>query len=212
MSATCVDNAGKSVTATSAPFGYDVTPPSLVATASPADKRVMLNWQTSGDLAPTVSVSVTRSAGAGQAAPETIYSGAADHYLDTHVRNGVHYTYTLTAIDQAGHATAQTVVVTPGPRLLSPIQDAHLSVPPVLIWTPVRGASYYNVQLYRNGKVLSTWPTRASLQLRRRWRFHGHRYRLAPGRYRWFVWPGFGKRSAERYGHAIGSGTFVVVR
>jgi hypothetical protein len=211
VSASCVDNAGKTVAATSAPFAYDVTPPALIATASPADKRVALSWQTGGDLAPTVSVSVTRSSGAGQA-PDAIYAGAANHYVDTHVRNGVQYTYTITAIDQAGHATVQPVVVTPGPRLLSPTQDAHLSAPPILTWTPVTGASYYNVQLYHNGKVLSTWPDRPSLQLRHRWRFDGHRHRLAPGRYRWFVWPGFGKRSAARYGHAIGSGTFVVVR
>jgi hypothetical protein len=211
VSAACVDNAGKAVTATSAPFAYDVTPPTLAITASPADKRVALNWQTGGDLAPTVSVRVTRISRAGHASPATIYSGAANHYVDTDVRNGVHYTYTITAIDQAGHSSVQAVGVTPGPRLLSPIRDAHLSAPPMLTWTPVPHASYYNVQLFRKGKVLSIWPDHASLQLRRRWRFEGHRYRLAPGRYRWFVWPGFGKRSAGRYGHKIGSGTFVVV-
>ena len=80
----------------------------------------------------------------------------------------------------------------------------------MLTWTPVRGATYYNVQLYRQGaKVLSMWPAHARLQLPRNWRFDGHRYRLRPGRYRWFVWPGFGKRSAGRYGHRIGAGTFV---
>lgn len=212
VSATCVDNAGKTVTATSAPFAYDVTPPTLSVTASSADEQVALNWQTGGDLAPVVSVSVTRSPDAGQAGPGTVYSGSANRYVDTHVRNRVRYTYTITAVDQAGHASVQTVLATPGARLLSPIEDAHLSAPPLLTWTAVHGASYYNVQLYRNGKVLSIWPDHASLRLRRHWRFDGRRYRLAPGRYRWFVWPGFGKRSAGRYGHAIGSGTFVVVR
>jgi hypothetical protein len=212
LSATCVDNAGKSVTVVSAPFAYDVTPPSLSVAASPADHSVGLSWQTGGELAPLASVNVTRSPGSEHAAADTVYSGGAGGYRDTHVRNGVRYTYTITALDQAGNASTRTIVVRPGPRLLSPAANAQLSAPPMLTWTPVSHASYYNVQLYRNGKILSTWPERPRLQLRRHWRFDGRRYRLAPGRYRWFVWPGFGKRRAARYGHVIGSGTFVVVR
>jgi hypothetical protein len=212
VSATCVDNAGKTVTATSAPFAYDITPPSLSAVASPADQSVTLTWQTGNDLAPLATVSVTRSPAAGDAAPAMVYSGDAGGYVDRHVRNGVRYAYTITARDQAGNASAQTVVVTPGPRLLSPAANARVSAPPMLTWTPVPRASYYNVQLYRGGKVLSVWPTHARLQLRRRWRFDGRRFKLAPGRYRWFVWPGYGKRSAARYGHVIGRGTFDVTR
>jgi len=68
------------------------------------------------------------------------------------------------------------------------------------------------VQLYRHGKVLSLWPKHASLQLRREWKFDGRRYHLKPGRYRWYVWPGFGRRSAGRYGGVIGQGMFIVVR
>jgi hypothetical protein len=30
--------------------------------------------------------------------------------------------------------------------------------------------------------------------------------------YRWYVWPGFGPRSANRYGKLLGTRTFVVVR
>ncbi|MFZ0090593.1 MAG: hypothetical protein WAL63_13850, partial [Solirubrobacteraceae bacterium] len=71
-------------------------------------------------------------------------------------------------------------------------------------------AAYYNVQVFRHGKILSAWPKRASLQLAKSWRFGGHRYRLKPGRYRWYVWPGFGRRSAAHYGRRVGSGTFVV--
>ena len=57
---------------------------------------------------------------------------------------------------------------------------------------------------------MSTWPDGAGLQLKRRWRFAGHHYKLLPGRYKWFVWPGYGERSAGHYGRVIGSGTFVV--
>jgi hypothetical protein len=208
LSATCVDNAGKTVNVVSAPFAFDVTPPSLTAAADPGDGSVQLSWQAGGDLAPTASITVTRSPGDG-----TVYSGNSTGYTDTSARNGTRYTYTITARDVAGNASTQTVVATPAPRLLQPVANANvqMSAPPVLTWTPVRGATYYNVQLYRHGaKVLSMWPVHAKLQLPRKWRFEGHRYRLKPGRYGWFVWPGFGKRSAGRYGHRIGARTFVV--
>jgi hypothetical protein len=90
---------------------------------------------------------------------------------------------------------------------------ARIVAPPQLAWTPKRYADYYNVQLFRGGtKVLSIWPTAASIQLTRTWRFAGHRHRLKPGSYRWYVWPGFGPRAANNYGRLIGTGTFVIVR
>jgi hypothetical protein len=212
VSGTCSDNAGKSVTVASAPFAYDATPPTLSATANPGDQSAALSWQAGGDVAPIASIQVSRSTKAAGVA--TVYSGTGTGFEDSHLRNGVPYIYTITARDQAGNVAAQTVQVTPGARLLSPAANAHLTAPPMLTWTPVPGASYYNVQLYRGdpSKVLSLWPVHASLQLHRTWRFEGHHYRLKPGRYKWYVWPGFGRRKAARYGRAIGSGTFVVVR
>jgi hypothetical protein len=212
---TCIDNAGKSVTVASAPFAYDVTPPSLTINANPGDRSVALSWQTGGDIDPMASFVVTRSRlGGHAAATTTVYTGLAGGFLDTHVRNGAGYQYTITAVDQAGNASARTVTVRPGPRLLAPAANAHVSAPPMLSWTPIRGATYYNVQLYhgRGHKVLSVWPKQATLQLRQAWRFDGRRYHLKPGRYRWYVWPGFGRRNAADYGHAVGSGTFIVVR
>jgi hypothetical protein len=77
-------------------------------------------------------------------------------------------------------------------RLLSPRQGAVLSQPPLLRWAGAPAATHYNVQLWRDGrKVLSRWPERAQLQLRRFWRYKGHWYSLRPARYRWFVWPGY---------------------
>ena len=214
VAATCTDNAGKTVTAVSAPFAYDATPPALSATATAGDQSVALSWQAGGDVAPIASVQVTRSGGTTAAAAATVYSGDGSGFTETHLKNGVHYTYTITARDAAGNVALQTVAATPAERLLSPTADAHVAAPPMLIWTAVPGATYYNVQLFRADptKLLSIWPKHASLQLRRTWRFDGRRYRLKPGKYRWYVWPGFGRRSAGRYGHMVGSGTFVVVR
>jgi hypothetical protein len=208
VSTTCVDNAKNKVTATSAPFAYDATPPSLTATASTGDRTVALSWQTGGDIAPIAAISVVRSPGG------AVYSGTASGYQDNNVQDGVRYSYTVTAVDAAGNSSSQTISATPQAALIAPVNSARLAGPPLLSWTPVRGASYYNVQLYRDGKtkVLSIWPIKAQLQLKRNWRYDGRMYRLKPGRYRWFVWPGFGKRRAARYGHAIGSWTFVVAR
>jgi hypothetical protein len=209
VTGSCVDNAGKTVTATSAPFAYDAAPPSLAVSANAGDQSVALVWSSSGDPAPIVAARVTRQ-------PDTTggpaYAGDATGFEDTSVRDGVQYAYTVSVEDAAGNVASQTITATPGPRLLAPIANAALTAPPMLSWTPVKGASYYNVQLYRDGKVLSTWPAHARLQLRRSWKFDGRRFRLKPGRYRWYVWPGFGRRSAARYGHRIGAGTFVVAR
>ena len=77
----------------------------------------------------------------------------------------------------------------------------------------VPGATYYNVQLFRgNRKVLSVWPRQARFQLRAAWRFGGSSHRLTPGRYHWYVWPGFGRVSASRYGKRAASRDFVLTR
>jgi len=101
----------------------------------------------------------------------------------------------------------------PGPHLLQPAGGITLAAPPLLRWTPVRGARYYNVQLFRDGKkVLSAWPRKPRLQLERRWHFAGDRHRLTEGDYRWFVWPGEGARADRRYGDRIGARRFTVDR
>ena len=83
----------------------------------------------------------------------------------------------------------------------------------MLRWTPVRGARYYNVQLFRKGhKILSAWPRRAHFQLERRWRFKGVKRKLADGGYRWMVWPGEGARADRRYGERIGARRFTIDR
>ena len=118
----------------------------------------------------------------------------------------------MTLTDEAGNDARRTLRVVPGPRLREPAAKQQLITPPLLRWTPVRGARYYNVQLKRGGKkILSRWPGAAQLQLPATWRFKGRRHRLEPGRYRWVVWPGEGPRSEGRYGPRIGARSFVMV-
>jgi hypothetical protein len=210
VSGSCTDNAGKTAAVTSAPFAYDATRPSVYVAADTGDRVANLNWSMSG-LAPAERFRLARQPGLHGKSPSVVYRSSATAFKDTRVRNGVHYLYTVTALDAAGNTGLSTIVAKPGLRLIAPAGAVSLSAPPLLRWTSDRKADYYNVQLYRgNRKVLSAWPKRAGFQLASKWSYRGHRYRLRPGKYRWYVWPGFGRRSAVNYGAAIGSSTFVV--
>jgi hypothetical protein len=211
VSGTCTDQAGKTALAT-ASFAYDATPPTVSVSTKTGDHLVTLSWQAGGDVAPVVSLEITRSRAVGGGSKTMLHSGPTGTFTDTHVSDFVRYRYTITAVDQAGNVSVRTVTAVPGPRLLWPPIGIYLTAPPLLLWTAVRGADYYNVQLYRSTqKVLSTWPGNARLQLKRSWSYRGRRFQLKPGRYNWYVWPGYGARSAARYGRLIGRGTFVIV-
>ena len=132
-------------------------------------------------------------------------------YTDRGLTDGVRYRYSVTAFDAADNAAAGSAQATPTAPLFSPPAGARLTAPPRLAWKPVPKARYYNVQVWRRRKIFSAWPTTTSLRLPRGWTFQGRRYRLAPGRYRWYVWPGLGARSAKRYGSVLGSSSFVIV-
>jgi hypothetical protein len=96
--------------------------------------------------------------------------------------------------------------------LYSPPANASVSVPPLLAWRAVRGARYYNVQLYRRGrKILSLWPRTPRLQLHRKWIFRGHAQRLRPGVHVWAVWPAYGTFKHPRYGRMLGLSMFRFV-
>ena len=199
----CHDRAGN-VATLSVPLRYHATPPSLKVRVSPGDGRVSLSWRATG------RVQVVRSPGLRGAHASRLYEGTSRSFTDSHLRDGARYTYSVRAKDGAGNVTKRSITVTVGPRLVAPVNDALVATPPLLRWTPVRGASYYNVQLFRGGKLLSTWPVRSTLQLSRTWRFGGHQYRLTSGRYAWYVWPGFGEIGLGRYGRLIGHSTFVI--
>jgi hypothetical protein len=199
----CHDRAGNGV-AFSVPLRYQATPPALKVRVSPGDGRVSLSWRATG------KVQVVRSPGLRGARASRLYEGTSSSFTDTHCRDGARYTYALRAKDGAGNVTKRSVTVKVGPRLVAPAEGALVTTPPLLRWTPVRGASYYNVQLFRGHKLLSNWPVRTTLQLKRTWQFGGHQYQLSPGRYAWYVWPGFGEIGAANYGRLIGHQTFVV--
>jgi hypothetical protein len=95
--------------------------------------------------------------------------------------------------------------------LFSPTAGEVVSTAPLLAWRRAPKATYYNVQLFRGGhQIMSVWPSRPRLQLHDAWTHHGRRMVLSPGKYVWFVWPGFGDLARGQYGSLLGRSTFRV--
>jgi hypothetical protein len=205
----CKDQAGNTSPGSHS-FKYDATAPSLFAvSATPGNRSAEVAWRASSD---TTLVEILRAPGKDGQGETVVYRGSARGYRDTGLTVGRNYEYRVTGFDEASNQTQQTIKIVATGALLSPAPAAHVTSPPNLVWTPVKGARYYNVQLLRGRKVLSAWPARPGFQLRRTWMYNGRRYRLQPGVYRWYVWPGIGRVSAGRYGRLLGSSTFVVTK
>jgi hypothetical protein len=207
VTGTCTDNAGN-VGSGTFNVPYDSTPPSLAGVkASPGNRSATITWSGSSGAS---RVEVVRSPG--PAGP--VYDGSGQSFRDTSLANGTTYRYTISGFDQANNETSQTVTARPELWFgLTPARGTKMKRPPLLSWPAVKRADYYNVQLFAGKrKILTTWPTRPHLKLRKSWTFQGRRMRLGPGRYRWYVWPGFGPKSAHRYGAPIGQSSFSVAR
>ena len=206
VAGTCTDYAGN-VGRGALAFKYDATPPKLrKVRLKHFNRSVQLSWAASPD---TQLTEVQRSSTARGAKTATVYRGPAKKFRDRHLRVGAKYRYTVIAFDQAANsATRKLTAVATGP-LVSPVPGARVKSAPRLRWTPVKGATYYNVQMIRGKKILSAWPTKAQLKLPRSWVYRGHRYRLHRGLYQWYVWPGFGLFSAGHFGDRLGGSSFV---
>jgi hypothetical protein len=203
----CTDVAGNTASA-SFPIKYDATPPTLSSVmAKRGNRSVQVTWRKSTD---TRSIEVLRAPGRNGQGESVVYSGSETGFRDTGLLVGRKYEYRVASVDEAANRSEQKLTVVATGPLLSPAPGERVTSPPNLVWTAVKGASYYNLQLIRGRKVLSVWPARPGFRLRRTWSYNGRRYQLRPGVYRWYVWPGFGRISATRYGRLLGSSTFVV--
>lgn len=199
-----------------------VVPPPPAIPAQPTNVRVTpldgaarIQWNAGGR-----EVMVTRSSSSARSLSalgdeRVVYTGKGSSYVDRGLTNGVEYRYVVIAVDAAGnHSAGVAAVIVPRRNLLkSPKDGARLRKAPRLLWAADPEAQYYNAQLLLNGKkILSAWPTRAAYVLKKSWKFEGRTYTLKPGVYTWFVWPGYGARSAVDYGELLGSRTFRIVR
>jgi hypothetical protein len=212
LTGTCRDRAGNVSAPVPFVFSYDATPPVVSkVTASIGRKTATVAWQVAG----AATVSLIRASAKAPTRQRTVYAGTGSSFTDRGLTTGRHYMYIVSAVDGAGNVATRSLNVTPGAaskeRLLAPRANAKLRKPPLLRWRKVAKARYYNVQVFRKGKkILSAWPSKPHYQLRRTWRYRGHRYRLSDATYRWYLWAGYGKRSAHRYGGLLGKRSFVV--
>ena len=203
------------------PLPPDTTPPPDPArvTATAANRKVVISWRapSAADLDHyIVEQSLLESP------PALVYTGTATTYTAASLTNGVQYRFVVVSVDRVGNkSTGAVVTATPvAPMLVRPADGAVIATLPVLVWKAVPTAAYYNVQLYRmlslsavgGPKILSAWPVPTSLRLKQTWRYNDATYRLSPGVYRWFVWPGLGPRADGKYGQLLGSSAFVVRR
>ena len=204
LDAACSDRAGN-VSTRAFVLPFDASAP--VADrfkAAAGDRKIDVSWTRPTD---ATSVELTRSPGRGKAAETVVHSGPGKVFHDRKVKNGKRYTYRLRLADAAGNVSVRSVSTKAGPRLVGPGPGAERSRkrPPLLRWTPVRQAGYYNLQLFRDGrKILSAWPEKTRFRLKRKWVYAGRHHRLSKGTYEWYVWPGYGARSDRRFGRLIG--------
>jgi len=110
------------------------------------------------------------------------------------------------AYDHAGNRSPGAFVDARFPRAnLEPLAGTAVTGAPRLSWKPVKGASYYNVQVFRivgRKRVAISWPRTTSYTI--------PRSKLVKGKtYVWYVWPGFGKLADAHYGKLIGHSTFA---
>ena len=206
----CTDRAGNTAYR-AIRLAYDATPPVLhEVTEESGVAADVLHWSSSS---PSDRF-VVRRALRGSKAHTTVFTGSADSFTDKRIRAGAEYVYSIHAFDQAGNSS-RVVSVAGLPKILTLRKTRFVprAAPnPILRWQRVRGASYYNVQLFRGSKrIYSAWPRTHQVGLPTTWKWSGHRFRLRPGRYRWYVWAGFGLRKLAHYS-AVGSTSFVVPR
>jgi hypothetical protein len=206
--------AGGQTAAQALPVPHVVLPPPAASAFTAASKRghILLAW-TLPSFSAFDHVELMRARADRATAPALAYRGSNVSFDDTSAQEGALYRYELIVVGSDGGRSlgvALTALVQPW-RLLAPAAGATLRAPPQLLWARTTGATYYNLQLFRDGvKVLSIWPTTNRYTLSRHWQYAGRSSQFGSGTYRWYVWPGFGKRSERHYGTLLGQSSFIV--
>lgn len=206
----CTDKAGNSAVAP-VQLAYDSTPPvvtNVTERSSAADNA--LAWASTS---PSDRIIVRRRI-RGRKARKMVFRGVGTTFDDKRIKAGYEYLYSVRSVDEAGNVS-KAASVAAFPKILTLRKTpyvVHAAPTPILRWGRVRGAGYYNLQVFRGSKrIYSAWPTGHQVGLTAAWRWSGRRRFLIPGQYRWYVWAGFGARKLARY-RFVGSERFVLVR
>lgn len=206
----CTDRAGNSA-GYQVHLAYDATPPVVTRVAERSTAAsVVLRWSSSS----TSDRILLRRRVRGRTAKTTVFEGSGSGFTDEKIHPGVEYVYSVQAFDQAGNAS-KIVSIGALSKILTLRKTPYVprAAPnPILRWPRVRDASYYNVQLFHGSKrIYSAWPTMHQIGLHPTWKWSGRRFWLTPGRYRWYVWAGFGSRRLARY-RILGTARFELAR
>ena len=207
----CRDAAGHLSAPTTVELRYDATPPAPPNVQfTNRGSSNLLAWTAGKDV---VSVKIRRAPGPGGKKSAIVYTGRGKRFVDLRITSGKRYWYEISLYDVAGNRATKTVGLRPSLGIFSPADGAVVRKPPLVAWSPVAEARFYNLQLWRgNVKLLTTWVQVSKLQLAPRWTSSGVRHALGNGRYRLYVWPAFGTRRDPRYGKLLGQVDFVVKR
>jgi hypothetical protein len=197
-----------------AAYGWtvDVTPPSPVAGfhARAGDGWVSLRWTKPTDV-DYGRVRIWRQRVGATSWKLIAERVTATSLTDRGVRNNVRYRYTIRSVDAALNPSVAAETTARPCKIFSPQFNALLASPPLIDWTSVPTATYYNIQIWRNGhKVLSRWPLLSRFRMRSSWSYGGRTYSFGDGRYVIYVWPGFGSKARADYGPLLGWTSFSV--
>ena len=207
----CRDAAGHVSAPVTVEVRYDSTPPARPNVKwAHRGSSISVAWVAPADV---VRAIVVRAPGLKTKKAAAIYDGNAKKLVDRRIKPGVKYWYEVAVFDQAGNRAAQAVGLRPVAGIFAPTEGAVVRRPPVISWSPVKSARFYNLQLWRGkAKVLTTWVRAPKLALKQRWRFDGKPRTLANGRYKAYVWAALGTPAKPRYGKVLGQVGFVVKR
>ncbi len=192
-----------------APTKLTVTRPKAKSKAKSI--TLTLHWvkPTAADLDRMVVVLNLKRAPVGPADGKAVYHGLGTSAKVKLLPGQVGY-FAVYAYDHSGnysHSPLRKKVSLASLISLRPLSGSPVSVStPVLTWKAAKGSTYYNVQVFHNGKhVVVGWPSKAS-------------YRIPPGMlksgtYVWYVWPAVQHaNSSPTFGKLIGRATFTYTK
>ena len=167
-----------------------------------------LRWvkPTAADLDRIVVVLNLKRAPIGPADGKTVYHGLGTA-AKLKLLPGQNGYIAIYAFDHSGNYSLKPIrklLTLAGLIPLRPLTGSVLrTTSPELTWKASSGSTYYNVQVFRNGKhVLVAWPSKASYRI--------PAGKLRPGTYVWFVWPAVQHQgSSPTFGKLIGRATFT---
>jgi hypothetical protein len=202
-------NRSQAAVVSAAPNGrvIDTKAPAAVTrlAAKVKGNTVTLTWKNPADRDfDHVVITASKRKPAARAASTRVYSGKGTK-ATTRLASGQSRWFVVVAYDAAGNASASASVraAVAAASRFGPAPRARVHGKVRLSWPVVRGAKYYNVQLYAGKRrILVSWPAGRTLQL--------PSAKLKRGRkYTWYVWPGLGAKAKAHYGKLIGKNVFT---